>query len=139
MVDPSETTKLYLDYDKEYEEMVGEIKEDKNWFPETYLDAFVMAVSVAVKKQLDPVHLNKKALNQKNQIRIGIVVKDKHKTFFRAVAFSHTKNIDVIKNMDTVYEIAETFANAGFKEISEEYFNKVENPSFQLAEMAVEK
>jgi hypothetical protein len=137
MLDPYETTKLYLDYNKDYEEMVGDIKEDKNWFPETYLDAFVIAVSVAVKKQLDPIPLNKKEINQKNQIRIGIVVKDKHKTFFRAVAFSHTKNIEIIKNMDSVYEIAEMFANAGFREISDEYFNKVENPSFQLAEMGM--
>ena len=137
MLDSYETTKLYLDYDNEFEEMVGEIKENKNWFPETYLDVFVLAVSIAVKKQLDPIPLNKKSINQKNQIRIGIVVKDKHKTFLRAVAFSHTRDIEVVKNLDKVYEIAEIFANAGLKEISEEYFNKVENPSFKLAELGI--
>ncbi|OPY36399.1 MAG: hypothetical protein A4E35_01938 [Methanoregula sp. PtaU1.Bin051] len=137
MLDPYDTTKLYLDYDKEYEDLVGELKENENWFPETYLDAFILAVSIAVKKQLEPIPLNKKSINQKNQIRIGIVVKDKHKTFFRAVAFSYLKDIEIIKNMDKVYEIVEMFANAGLKEISEEYFNKVDNPTFLLAEMGL--
>ena len=137
MLDPYKTSKLYLDYNAEYEEIVGDIKENNNWFPETYLDAFVLAVGIALKKKLEPIPLNKKTINQKNQIRIGIVVKDKHKTFFRSVAFSHTKNIEVIKDMDRVYEIAEMYANAGLKEISEEYFNKVENPSFILAEMGI--
>jgi dnd system-associated protein 4 len=138
MLDGAENTKLYLDYDKEYEEMVGEIKESEIWFPETYLDIFVLAVSIAIKRQLDPIPINPKSINQENKIRIGIVVKPKHDTFFRVVAFSHTKDIEVVKNTNKVYDIVEMYANAGLREIKQEYFNVVDNPTFLLAELGIE-
>ena len=135
MMNPDETTKLYLDYDLEYEDMVGDIKESDNWFPNTYLDIFILAASLAIKKNLVPIPLNEKSLNQGNQIRISVVVKDKHNTFFRIMAFWHTKDIEIVKDMNKVYEIAEMYANAGLCEIKQEYFNIVDNPTFQLAEM----
>ena len=139
MLEHKETMKQYLEYDKEYEEMVGEIKESDNWFPQTYLDIFILAISLAVKKQLDPIPLNQKSINQINQIRIvSSGIKDKHNTFFRVIAFWHTKDIEIVKDINKVYEIVEMFANAGLKDIKQEYFNVVDNPTFLLAEMGIE-
>ena len=133
-----ENKKLYLDYDKEYEEMMGEIKDHNEWYPVTFQDVFFLAIGYSIKKSLKPIPLNPKSRNQENRIRISVVIHEKDNTYLKAVAFWHTKDIETIKNLNAVYEIAEMYANAGLKDIKENFFNVSENPTFKLAEITME-
>jgi hypothetical protein len=138
MKNTEENIKLYLDYNKEYEEMMSEIKDHNEWYPVTFQGVFFLAIGYAIKKSLKPLPLNPKSKNQENKIRISVVINDKDNTYLKAVAFWHSKDIETIKNLNTVYEIAEEYANAGLKDIKENFFNITENPTFKLAEITLE-
>ena len=133
-----EPVKQYLDYDKEYEEMMSKIKDNNEWYPVTFQDVFFLAIGYAIKKKLNPLTLNPKSKNQENKIRISVVIKEKDNTYLKTVAFWHTKNVETIKDLNAVYEIAEMYANAGLKDIKENFFNIIENPTFKLSEITLE-
>ena len=137
MIEKDERRKQYLDYDGRFEEMMEDIKNDEEWYPETYRDVFLLAACYAVKRNLEPVKIQADQKNQQKQIRISEVIKEHHRIILRLIAFHTTNNIESLRDDNEVYEIAETYANAGLLEIFDHYYKRVDSPSFKFAEIAL--
>ncbi len=137
MGDDEDARKQYLDYDKKFEDMMDQIKDDTEWYCETYRDVFLLGACYAVNKNLPPKPLNKNTRNQKNKIRISEVIRESHRAILKVIAFSSQKNIEILLKEGKYFDIAEMYANAGLEEIQNKYFNKTDSPSFEFAEIVI--
>ena len=128
-------TKRFLDYNIDFHEKMENMLKDKNYFTNSFLDVFMLGMCYAAKKSLKPLDLEEMKKKQ-DTIRMDYVRED-HKFLIRVVAFSHTKDYKLLSDETQLYDLAEKFANAGIKEILDNYY-KTDYPSFELATVALE-
>jgi len=135
--DPIERKKIFLEHNSDYHEMMEDLKVDEEYYTDSFRDIFLLGMCYAAFNQLDPIELEQG--KRKQSIRIGEVINKDHLFLIKILAYSHTKDYSILSNDNKCYEIAEKFANAGLKEIFEEYYKKEDYPSFKLSRAVLKK
>jgi hypothetical protein len=136
--------KTYLTYNKDFHEKMRDIagldprtRGRNPWFTESLRDIFILGMCYAVKKGLAPKEIEERKKDLQESIRINQVIHEDQKFLFRVVAVYLTKDYRTLANDQDVYDLAEKFANAGLEELLNTCYGKWENPSFDLAKMAL--
>jgi len=135
--DQIERKKIFLEHNSDYHQMMEDLKVDDEYHTDSFRDVFLLGMCYAVFNNLDPIELQQG--KKKQSIRIGEVINKDHLFLIRIVAYSYTKDYAILSDDNKCYEIAEKFANAGLKEISEIYYKKEDYPSFKLSKLILDK
>lgn len=127
--------KTFLNYDIDFHEKMDDMINNDSYFTNYFRDVFILGMCYAAKKSLKPLDLERG--KKQSTIRISEVIHENEMFLIRVLAFSYTKDYRVLSDEMQLYELAEKFANAGIKEIIDNYY-KTDYPSFELAEVARE-
>jgi len=127
--------KTYLQHNSDYHAIMEEMKNKPEYFPETFRDIFLLGMVYAIKNNLEPTDIPDG--KKQSSIRIPEVINDDHRFMFQVIAYWKTGKIESIIDENFYFSIAEKYANTGIKEIIDKVY-KSDNPSFTLAELALE-